>query len=224
MSDRQISIPSKLRIKRKLETRLAATIATQKRSLGYKTSRLPTRSEAIDGDKDYVSMALSEMLENHNLDFKALNNRQRELIQVFVDEMINRSKQRLEIKTLAARENGLDFILDSQAKLEDMNQKIRLLEIELYEQLEEVTKERDNGLLTTSEYLMRKEEIIQNIYVLKQIYLEDGLKITNSKLLSDAVKIQIANISHGNQDKSFVDQASAPEVYKPTDVEIDDLI
>lgn len=165
-----------------------------KAQIGYRQVNLPTRADAIQGDKDYIGILLTEVLSNSGVDIKDLVGQQRLLLKQLADDMLERGHKRHEVKLLAAKENGLDFILQAQNDLIRLKESIQILESDVENSLKELEKQKNSCEIDYTEYAAQKERVLMGLQEIKNLYLENGLKITNSRLLADATKIQIANI------------------------------
>lgn len=211
--------------------RYAMVSQLQKAQIGYKAVSLPTRAEAIANEKDYIGLILTEVMSDAGIDPKELMGHQRVLLKKLANDMIDKSRQRVEVKLLAAKENGLDFILHAQNDLNELGANIVVIKEEVNAAIRQLDEDKELGKIEMVDYVMQKEEILMRLNAINELYLDNGLKITNSRLLADAAKIQIANIRQEylkNEIDGIVIPSNAEQMNIPTldssEPEIDDSL
>jgi len=161
---------------------------------------LRSRKDAMSDQNKTLQNLLFSIKGIENLDVNELDVFQVKALRKAMEEMNELAEMRVKEKTLAMKENSLDFVIEMQEveipKLKEARDKIIK---ESKESLAAMKVLYEGGEIDFHQYLTAQNDHNAVRILANKTYIEEGMKVATNRLLSESARISINNMQTNNE-------------------------
>lgn len=168
---------------------------------------LRSRKEAMSDQNKTLQNLLFSIKGIENLDVNDLDVFQVKALRKAMDEMNDLAEMRVKEKTLAMKENSLDFVIDMQeVEIPKLKEARDVIIKESAQSLEAIKILYEGGGIDFHQYLTAQNEHNAVRILASKTYIEEGMKVATNRLLSESARISINNLQENNSSEKDKDK------------------